>query len=267
MSRFTGRPWMIVGLAIGLAVVARSNWAAADHESYWTLCDHIVIEEGGAKKCIRGWVEVAHQPEELEPEEAEAQAAAEAAAQAAAEAAAQAAAEAAAAQAAAEAAQEALDAAEDEAEDAARAEEEAAAAAAAGENLLVARRTPGVTVPDLEAEPELPQVHGVTWDARVEVRATAETWIVVTDGVGNEIFSGILNPGDMILIPNQGDVVMTAGDAGALNILVDGDKLNQTDAMAGTVTNVTLGAEALLADEFLAEVAMQPNRIAGLEAR
>ena len=89
----------------------------------------------------------------------------------------------------------------------------------------------------------------------------------VTDALGNQIFSGILKPGDIILVPDQDGVVMTAGDSGALSILVDGAKLKPSGPSAGTVTNVPLGAEALLDDEFLAEVAMEPNRIAFGEAR
>jgi hypothetical protein len=121
---------------------------------------------------------------------------------------------------------------------------------------------------DNENEIEEPQVHGMTWDARVQVVADEETWIVITDSVGNLIFSGILKPGDMILIPNQEDVVMAAGITGALSIVVDGVEVKSSGPKAAAVTNLSLSAEQLLADEFLAEVALVPNKIAfGIGAR
>ena len=79
-----------------------------------------------------------------------------------------------------------------EAEDAAKALADAAAEAAAAEKAkeaagiaaadagakLAAARTPGPAVGGQPADADAPQVHGMSWNARVQIVAAAETWIV-----------------------------------------------------------------------------------------
>ena len=191
-----------------------------------------------------------------------------AAAQAAAEAAI-AAAEAAAPTQVAAAAQAALDAAEAEAREAEEAEEEAAREAAeVAENLTRPRPNPTFVAARPQAKPDSarPRIFGTTWDARVQVVAAAETWVVITDGDGNEIYSGFVRPQDTILIPNRDDIVMTAANAGALNIMVDGTALTRSNTGARVASNVSLAVGNLLGLEFLADVEKEPNRILVHEA-
>jgi cytoskeleton protein RodZ len=62
-------------------------------------------------------------------------------------------------------------------------------------------------------------------DSRVVIRATAESWVQIT-GANNEILlTRTLKPGDSYLAPNRSDLKLWTGNAGALEILLDGNPL------------------------------------------
>jgi cytoskeleton protein RodZ len=62
-------------------------------------------------------------------------------------------------------------------------------------------------------------------DARVVIRATSESWVQVT-GADNEILlTRTLKPGDSYIAPNRSDLKLWTGNAGALEILLDGNPL------------------------------------------
>ena len=103
----------------------------------------------------------------------------------------------------------------------------------------VARQSRPGTISAVAAEPgvaALPAVPGVdaavsgpgreygraNRDARVILRATAESWIQVRDTRQNVVLTRMLQPGDSYRVPNRPDLTLLTGNAGGLEITVDG---------------------------------------------
>ena len=69
----------------------------------------------------------------------------------------------------------------------------------------------------------VPRVYEVTnTDARVILRAREPTWIQVSSPAGDYTFTRTLEPGEAMLVPNRGDLELWTGNAGGLEIIVDG---------------------------------------------
>lgn len=85
--------------------------------------------------------------------------------------------------------------------------------------------------------------------SRLTVTALDNVWVEIRTDEGKSLLSRILKPGDKYLVPDQEGLVMDTGNAGALQITVDG------------LETVPLGAEgdvlrkvALKADDFLSRM-------------
>ncbi|MDA1072257.1 MAG: DUF4115 domain-containing protein, partial [Proteobacteria bacterium] len=93
----------------------------------------------------------------------------------------------------------------------------------------------------------VPRVYGRTnTDSRVEIRAVEETWIQV-EGPNNEILlTRVLLPGDIYRVPNREDVTLDTGNAGGLEVRVDGGLIAPLGEPGIVIRNVTLAPEALL---------------------
>jgi cytoskeleton protein RodZ len=93
----------------------------------------------------------------------------------------------------------------------------------------------------------VPRIYGRTnTDSRVEIRATEETWIQV-EAPNNEILlTRVLLPGDIYHVPNRTDVTLDTGNAGGLEVKVDGDVIGPLGEPGVVVRNVSLSADELL---------------------
>jgi cytoskeleton protein RodZ len=61
---------------------------------------------------------------------------------------------------------------------------------------------------------------------RVLLRARADTWIQVRErGSGSVLFNRVLRPGETYRVPDRPDLLMTTGNAGGLEVVVEGDAL------------------------------------------
>jgi cytoskeleton protein RodZ len=73
------------------------------------------------------------------------------------------------------------------------------------------------------AGPQGPQVYEQgNADARVILRAREPAWVQVSSAAGDYIFTRTLQPGEALLVPNRPDVELWTGNAGGLEIMVDG---------------------------------------------
>ena len=73
-------------------------------------------------------------------------------------------------------------------------------------------------MPKPEAKPETPAV------SRIVVRAKSNSWIQVRDDVGNQLLlTRLLRAGDTYPVPNRSGLMLLTGNAGALEIQVDGE--------------------------------------------
>ncbi len=81
---------------------------------------------------------------------------------------------------------------------------------------------------------------------RIVLEATGKNWIQVVDRTNRAIFTRMLEAGDRYLVPDQPDLSLTTGKAGALIVTVDGKRLNALGALGAVRRGVPLDAGSLL---------------------
>jgi cytoskeleton protein RodZ len=82
-----------------------------------------------------------------------------------------------------------------------------------------------VEPPPALVDPAAPRVHGDTTspDVRIVIKANAEAWVQVKDGAGAVIFSRVMKLGETYRVsPSRSGLLLTAGNAGSVEIAVDG---------------------------------------------
>jgi cytoskeleton protein RodZ len=60
-------------------------------------------------------------------------------------------------------------------------------------------------------------------DARIVLRATADSWVQVRNARSDLLFTQVLRAGDSYNVPNQPGLTLLTGTAGGLQVLVDGE--------------------------------------------
>ena len=110
---------------------------------------------------------------------------------------------------------------------------------------LIETPPPPPAVPSGE---RVPRVYGQgNAGARVVLRATADTWVQI-QGTGNDLLlTRILHPGDTYLVPDGKDVRLTTGNAGGLELLLDGKLLPPLGTSGAVQRNIPISVAALAA--------------------
>jgi cytoskeleton protein RodZ len=87
-------------------------------------------------------------------------------------------------------------------------------------NALLAVHQP----PQPDGQPAQPpaQVVMANPGARVKLVARMDSWVQINDKTGKTYYSAVLRAGQAIEVPNQPGLLLTAGNAGGLDVLVDG---------------------------------------------
>jgi cytoskeleton protein RodZ len=88
---------------------------------------------------------------------------------------------------------------------------------------------------------------GTEGPSRIVLHATADSWIQIRAADRTVLFTGLLKPGDSYRVPDQAGLSMRAGNAGGLELSVDG-KPARAVGPTGAVRNVTLDPQSLVAD-------------------
>ena len=81
--------------------------------------------------------------------------------------------------------------------------------------------------------------------SRVSVTATDLSWVQVIDANGRIIFKKVLKPGEVYRVPDQQGLTLTTGNAGGINLTVDGKRAPQLGQKGDIVRGVTLDPNAL----------------------
>lgn len=116
---------------------------------------------------------------------------------------------------------------------------------APGSEPLVAAVPP---TPPIEPTAREPRVYGAdNPDARVVIRAIEDAWVEVTDAEGALLFSRVLRRGDSYRVPERPGSVFVTGNAGGLEILVDGDRAPAIGPAGMVRRNVRLDPDQLKA--------------------
>ncbi len=93
----------------------------------------------------------------------------------------------------------------------------------------------------------IPRIYGRTnTDFRVELRAIEETWIQVEVADDEILLTRVLLPGDVYRVPNRSDVMLDTGNAGGLEVKVDGQAISPLGESGIVVRNISLSADNLL---------------------
>ena len=93
----------------------------------------------------------------------------------------------------------------------------------------------------------VPQVYGAgTESPRVVLIARLESWVQVRSGGGELLLTRILRPGDRYLVPDRNDLLMMTGNAGALQIYVDGKAIPAIGPIGAVRRDVSLAPGRLL---------------------
>lgn len=97
------------------------------------------------------------------------------------------------------------------------------------------------------APPENPaaKVHAGGGDQRVVLRATSSTWIRIRDGRNAILFTRVLREGDQYVVPNKPGVVVDIGNAGSLQIVLNGKVLKPVGPANMPVYNISLSPDSL----------------------
>ena len=91
-----------------------------------------------------------------------------------------------------------------------------------------------------------PQVYGSeNADARIVLKANQDAWVQVRDRQGTLLLTRVLRVGDSYRVPNQDDLTLLTGNAGGLEITVDGRTLAPLGPVGAVRRNIPLTPDAL----------------------
>ncbi len=114
-----------------------------------------------------------------------------------------------------------------------------AAVLAPGDETFVTRR----------AVDYVPQVYGsANTDGRIVVIATADSWVQVRGPGGELLLTRVMHGGDRYLVPDRDDLTMLTGNAGALEIVVDGTAIAPIGEVGAVRRDISLNADRMLAE-------------------
>ncbi len=81
--------------------------------------------------------------------------------------------------------------------------------------------------------------------SRIALRATAETWVQIMAPDGVAVLTHILLPGDVYHVPDRDDLMLDTGNAGGLEIRVDGRPIPSLGDAGAVVRDILLSVESL----------------------
>ncbi len=121
--------------------------------------------------------------------------------------------------------------------------EQQGAALSAPTNILPGRQqvTAEPPPPPPAFQPDQPRRGSLgSLNSRIVIRATEMSWVQITDDLGNLVMTRVLDPGETYRVPNTEGLTLASGNAGGLEILVDGVVQPPLGLRGTVVRNVTL---------------------------
>lgn len=91
-----------------------------------------------------------------------------------------------------------------------------------------------------------PPAAATTAEGRVVLKATASAWVQIVGDNQDVIFTRILRAGDTYVVPARPDALLVTGNAGAVEIMLDGKSLGPLGTLGQVRRNIPLDPEKLL---------------------
>ncbi|MBC8792445.1 MAG: hypothetical protein C6Y20_12635 [Tagaea sp. CACIAM 22H2] len=110
------------------------------------------------------------------------------------------------------------------------------------------------------SEPGSPRVFGEASEGRIVIRATGDSWTQVRDANGNIVFSRILRAGETYNVPDRPGLTMSTGNAGALDVRVDGQAAPSLGRPGMVERGIVLDPEKLASGTAKSETPVPPAR-------
>ena len=96
-----------------------------------------------------------------------------------------------------------------------------------------------------------PRVYGLAnVDARVVLRARLDVWVQIQGENSELLLTRILHPGDTYRVPNRSDLTLITGNAGGLEVLVDGRIAPNLGPEGAVRRNISLAPESLISGVY-----------------
>ncbi|HEY1384651.1 MAG TPA: DUF4115 domain-containing protein, partial [Dongiaceae bacterium] len=80
---------------------------------------------------------------------------------------------------------------------------------------------------------------------KIVVRARLESWVQVNNAKKEAVFSRVLRVGETYTVPDEKGLTLTTGNAGGIDILVDGKKLKTLGAVGLVKRDIPLDPKKL----------------------
>ncbi len=110
------------------------------------------------------------------------------------------------------------------------------------------------TVAPPRNEPDVLRMFGAAApESRIVIRAAADSWVQIHDADSNLLLTRVLRPGDGYRVPDRPGITMRTGNAGGLEIFVDGRAVPSVGPIGGVRRNVALDADRLVAGSAIPE--------------
>lgn len=90
---------------------------------------------------------------------------------------------------------------------------------------------------------------GTPGPSRIELRATSDSWVVIRDAQSKVLFARILGVGESYSVPSLPNLSMVTGNAGALDIYVDGQIIKPLGPIGAVRRDIALDPDKLLAGQ------------------
>lgn len=81
--------------------------------------------------------------------------------------------------------------------------------------------------------------------SRIVLRATTDSWIEIRSDDASPVYSGLLREGESYAVPELQKLTMVTGNAGGLDILVDGEAIPRLGPPGAVIRNIDLDPDSL----------------------
>lgn len=112
--------------------------------------------------------------------------------------------------------------------------------------------TTGQTTTGAEAAPEVAAAASSP-TTRVSIHAKLESWVQITDKDGKPVLSRVLRAGETYAVPDEKGLMMNTGNAGGIDLLVDGKALPSLGSVGLVKRNIVLDPDKLVTGNVTTE--------------